>query len=333
RERHALARAAALRVDEQLGVRRLSLPALDVGRTDAGVDVAFPEPDGQLSTRHALEPDAEEHVGQEEDLAILRDRLDHGLCVSGGAAVVALRLHLGSRIHVRDDDRARVLGLPLPKLLRGDRRGEGAACVRVRDQHRLLGAEDRGSLGHEVDAAEDDRIGVRRGRLLREAQRVAHVIGHVLHLGNLVVVREDDGAALCGERTYLVLHTADLCDGHATSRETSRERAECVSAPTETKSTPVSAIARTVSSATPPDASSSARPSTSEAARASTGGGMLSSRIRSAPAASASSTWSRVSHSTSTGTPLPCARCTARAIEPATRRWLSLIRIASYRPK
>ena len=46
----------------------------------------------------------------------------------------------------------------------------------------------------------------------------------------------------------------------ATSSETSRERAEWVSAPTETKSTPVSAISRTVSSVTPPEASSVARP-------------------------------------------------------------------------
>ena len=68
-ERHALARAAALGMDEQLGVRCLRLPALDVLRPDAGVDVALAEPDPELAARHLLEPEAEEHVGQEQDLA------------------------------------------------------------------------------------------------------------------------------------------------------------------------------------------------------------------------------------------------------------------------
>ena len=49
----------------------------------------------------------------------------------------------------------------------------------------------------------------------------------------------------------------------SSSRLTSSAGAECVSAPTLMKSTPVSATARTVSSVIPPDASSSARPATS----------------------------------------------------------------------
>ena len=39
-----------------------SLPALDVGGADAGVDVALAEPDRQLAAGHALEPEAEVHV-------------------------------------------------------------------------------------------------------------------------------------------------------------------------------------------------------------------------------------------------------------------------------
>ena len=50
------------------------------------------------------------------------------------------------------------------------------------------------------------------------------------------------------------------------SNETSSERAECVSAPTEISSTPVSAIARIVSRLTPPEASSRARPAVSATA-------------------------------------------------------------------
>ena len=104
------------------------------------------------------------------------------------------------------------------------------------------GAEDRGRLGHEVDAAEDDRGRVGGGRLAREAERVADVVGHVLHLGHLVVVGEDDRVALARELADLLLQRGDLCGrGHSTSSETWSERAECVSAPTEMKSTPVSA--------------------------------------------------------------------------------------------
>ena len=105
----------------------------------------------------------------------------------------------------------------------------------------MSGDEDLGRLGHEVDAAEHDRLGLGGGRLAREAERVADVVGDVLHLGHLVVVGEDHGAALAGERAHLVLHAGCGGNGHGeTSRETSSERAEWVSAPTEMRSTPVS---------------------------------------------------------------------------------------------
>ena len=164
-ERHALARAAALGVDEELRVRGVGLPARDVLRTDPGVDVALAHPDPELPARDLLEPEPEEHVGEEEDLGVLGDRLDDALRVPGRAAVVALRLHLGRRVHVGDDDRPGILRLPRAKLIGRDRRGEGAARVEVGDEHGLLRAEDRGRLGHEVDAAEDDRVGVRRSGL------------------------------------------------------------------------------------------------------------------------------------------------------------------------
>src|SRR6266542_4067068 len=333
-EGHALARAPALGMHEQLGVRRLGLPALDVLRADPCVHVALAQPDRELAAGDPLQPDAEEHVGQEEDLAVLGDGLDHRLRVAGRAAVVRLGLHLRGRVHVRDDDGARVLGLPLAQLLPGDRCGEGAAGVRVRNQDRLVGREDRGCLGHEVDPAEDDcrRVGGRC--LVREPQRVADVVGHVLHLGNLVVVGEDDRVALTRERPHLVLHPADRGRAHSTSRETSRALAEWVSAPMEAKSTPVSAISRTVSSVTPPEASSLVWPA-SETASRSIQGSMLSRRIRSAPASWASRTSSRLSASTSTGSVVSDerARSTAARMPPARRMWLSLIRTASYSPR
>src|ERR1043166_8704149 len=61
--------------------------------------------------------------------------------------------------------------------------------------------------------------------------------------------------------------------------------ADGVIRPTETKSTPLAAIAAMVSSRTPPEASVGARPATSTTASRSTGGGMLSSSSRAPPAA------------------------------------------------
>ena len=100
-----------------------------------------------------------------------------------------------------------------------------------------------------------------------------------------------------------------------------------MSAPTLMKSTPVSAIARTVSSVTPPDASSSARPSTSSTAPRRRSRSMLSSRIRPAPAASASSTSASVAHSTSTVTPAGAAgqRAPGGLPHPAGQRRVVLL--------
>ena len=96
---------------------RLFLPALDVARPDPGVDVALAHPDPERAAGHLLEPEAEVHVRQEQDLGVSRDRVDDRLRVAGRAAVVALGLHLGGRVHVRDDDSAGVLRLPGAELV------------------------------------------------------------------------------------------------------------------------------------------------------------------------------------------------------------------------
>ncbi len=91
-----------------------------------------------------------------------------------------------------------------------DRRGERAAGVEVRDEDGLLRTEDRRGLGHEVDAAEDDRVGLRRRGFAGEPERVADEVGDVLDLGHLVVVGEDDRVPLGGERADLLVHGGDL---------------------------------------------------------------------------------------------------------------------------
>ena len=101
------------------------------------------------------------------------------------------------------------------------------------------------------------------------------------------------------------------------------------------QSTPVPAYEATVSRVMPPDTSSSGRWGAASAAatQARTSAGvMLSSSRASAPAARASSTWSRRSHSTWTvrAGHIPRARATASAM-PNRAMWLSLRRIQSER--
>jgi hypothetical protein len=72
------------------------------------------------------------------------------------------------------------------ELIGGDGLGEGATGLRVREKNRLLRRQDGGGLGHEVDAAKDDDVSIGLGCLVREAERVPHVVGDVLDLGKLV---------------------------------------------------------------------------------------------------------------------------------------------------
>ncbi len=219
-------------------------------------------------------------------------------------------------------------------------------------QDALLGTEDRGRLGHEVDAAERDQVLLDLGGPLGEPERVADVVGHVLDLGQLVVVGEDDGAALARELAHLGLQRRDALEGQghvggrgdgerlahgsgSRMRDRSRAGAECVRAPTEMKSTPVSAISRTVSRLTPPLASSSARPRVrSTAARSWTGRHVVEQDARRAGVEGLVELADRRGPRPPAGRPAP--RRALRRRPPPPRRpatmWFSLMRIASKSP-
>ena len=65
-----------------------------------------------------------------------------------------------------------------------------------------------------MHAAEHDHIRVRLGRLLREAERIADEIRHVLDFRHLVIVREDDGVELFFERENFLRQRLELLFGH-----------------------------------------------------------------------------------------------------------------------
>ena len=277
-----------------------------------GVDVALAVPHVHAPAELLLDVGAEPHVGAEQDLGVLAVGLvdvAHDVDrVGRGAAVVGQRLDLGGRVDVHHDDPVRVLRAPGGELVGVDRGRQRAAGVEVGDQHRLLGAQDRGRLGHEVHAAEDDRRSPSAARgLPREAERVADVVGDVLDLGHLVVVGEDHGVArsararatsswrardLLGDRPEAARGGYLLSRGHgqvhgSTSRisERSRAGAECVSAPIEIHSTPVLATRpQRLEASRRRSPRARARPATCATAARSCATSMLSSSSRGAPA-------------------------------------------------
>ena len=83
-------------------------------RIDAGVNVTLAHPHVDvLALGHATHVGTEEHVRQKENLLIRGDGIDDLDGVPGSTAVVAFRFDFGGGIHIRDDDCARMLGLPV----------------------------------------------------------------------------------------------------------------------------------------------------------------------------------------------------------------------------
>ena len=80
---------------------------------------------------------------------------------------------------------------------------EAAAGIHVGQHDDLVGRQDLGGLGHELDAAKGDHVGVGRLRLADEIEAVADEIGEVLDFGLLVIMREDDRVALLAQAVDL----------------------------------------------------------------------------------------------------------------------------------
>ena len=217
---HHARRAAALGVHQQLGSGVAGAGGFEVRRADPGVHVALAVPHVHAPAEDLLDVGPEPHVGAEQDLRVGAvggvDVAHHLDRVGRGAAVVAERLHGGRRVDVHHHH-----------ALAGSAPARPASCSASiesaseqpasRSGIRTVfdGTQHRGRLGHEVHAAEDDRLAVGGRRPAREAERVADVVGHVLDLRQLVVVGQDHRPALGRERPHLLLQLADLLRGEA----------------------------------------------------------------------------------------------------------------------
>jgi hypothetical protein len=165
----------------------------DLPGIDPRMGGAVAGPQDELAAEGFLDDGAEMLVGDEDDVVAFVAPDDvHG--VAGGAAAVAFGLHLGGGVDVADDLGAGVAGLEFAQLVAGDHVGHGAAGAGVGQEDGLAGIQDGGGFGHEMHAAEHDDAGGDLGGLAGEFEGVAGEVGDVLHIGELVVVGEDDGA-------------------------------------------------------------------------------------------------------------------------------------------
>ena len=86
-----------------------------------------------------------------------------------------------------------------PELARRAGVFKAAPGIHVGEDHCLLGAKDLGGVGHELDPAKRDHVGIGRRRLARQFKAVAHEVGDVLNVGRLIVMREDHRVLLLTE--------------------------------------------------------------------------------------------------------------------------------------
>ena len=118
------------------------------------------------------------------------------------------RFDLGGAVDVGDDVDAGVALLVGGEFAGVARFGEGAAGVEIGQEDFFVGVDDLGGFGHEVDAAEEDDVGLGGLGLVGEAEGVADVIGHFLDFAVLIIMGEDDGVFLFLEGEDFLLKRA-----------------------------------------------------------------------------------------------------------------------------
>ena len=138
----------------------------------------------------------------------------HG--VARGAQNIALRLHFHRGVDVADDH---VIGMALTiraHLLRGAAIDQAASGIQIGQHHGPRGVQDFRGFGHEHHAAKRDNVAFKVARSAGQLQAVADRIRELLNFGILVVMRQNDGAALLLQLQYFVddglrgQHTGEL---------------------------------------------------------------------------------------------------------------------------
>ena len=184
--------------DFRLRITRLRLKHGIAAELDVRVTISLPQRHRATCLFH--HPLAEVFVRDEQQVFILRRSIHDFLRVAAGDNDIAKCFDCRAAIDVGNRPEIRIGLLQRLKFFRRTTFFERTTRVLVRQHDDLAGVQNLRRLRHEVYAAEDDDIRAGLLRLLREAERIADVIRHVLNLGDLVIVREDDGVQLFLER-------------------------------------------------------------------------------------------------------------------------------------
>ena len=195
--RHGEHRFGTFRMRHHFGARMLRLRLRQPPRREGGMHDA-----GALPDLHVLAPGLLLHVvaqiavRQEEHGLFRRNRIDDLHGIARGAKNVALRLHLDRRIDVADDH---VLGMLAAELAhRFDRAAlhQAATGLAIGHHDGAGRVQHLGGFRHEPDAAEGDHVAREIARLAGQFQAVADDVGQFLNLRFLVMMRQQNRAAL-----------------------------------------------------------------------------------------------------------------------------------------
>ena len=165
------------------------------GELDVHVAIPLPERHGAPGLFH--DPGAEILVGDKKNVPVRGDIFDDLHRVAARADDVRERFHPRRTVDVGHDVEVfvRVFFEISGELFRRTGVAERATGIQVGNDHGFAGIHNFGGLAHEMDAAEGDDIGLGFRGAVSQTERIAHMVSQLLDLGDLVVVREDDGVA------------------------------------------------------------------------------------------------------------------------------------------
>ena len=160
------------------------------------VNVTAALPERHIASCHLVDVAAQVVVGAKQYLRVLRQLVYHLLRVAARHHHVGQCLHRRRRVHVAHHQVVGMLVLESLQVLGLARVGQRASRSGVGAEHHLLRRQQLARLRHEVNAAHHDDLCIGISRLTGQGERVAHEVGHLLHLAHRVVVGQDHSILL-----------------------------------------------------------------------------------------------------------------------------------------
>ena len=171
------------------------------------VCVARARPKLHFALRLLRDPRAEILIRNEENFPIRGNVFDDFFRVSARANNVCERFYRRAAIDVCDDVKIRIFRLVCGELGGVARIRERATRLDDRQQNRSRRIYDFRGLRHKMHAAKHDYVRVFfRFRLIREPERIAHVIRHALDFRALIIVHEKNRVVLFFQTQNLFLY-------------------------------------------------------------------------------------------------------------------------------